>query len=309
MTADQPGREEVPSVRRPPLQPNGRHEVLWCFHTTAMVTDYEATRDALAWLAGSRALEENWLDDPAIGRRGGMTWIGDNSIELGEPIVEGGAVDRFIKRFGSHMSSIAVQVADIDATVAHLVSRGVRVASRIDDVIVFTDPRTTAGVVIEWYGSESENDPRFGTPIPPYSMTPLLEVTRMAFGGAVVDDPPSAAEHLADILATTVTFVNTDTPPGWPAAGVSLLDMTLALYPIPDPEASNGLWGHAYRRPQTSNMGILVPDLGVALAALTDAHVPLVRHDEQQIVVHPEATGGVVLVVVDELLPGDPRRT
>ena len=156
-------------------------------------------------------------NDPAIGRRGGMTWIGDNSIELGEPIVEGGAVDRFIKRFGSHMSSIAVQVADIDATIAHLGSLGVRVASRIDDVIVFTDPRTTAGVVIEWYGSESENDPRFGTPIPPYSMTPLLEVSRMAFGGAVVDDPPSAAAHLANILGTTVTFVNTDAPPGWPA--------------------------------------------------------------------------------------------
>jgi catechol 2,3-dioxygenase-like lactoylglutathione lyase family enzyme len=309
MTLDQPGQEEVASVRRPPLQHHGRHEVLWCFHTTAMVADYETTRDALAWLVGSRVLEENRLDDPAIGRRGGMTWIGDNSIELGEPIVEGGAVDRFIKRFGSHMSSIAVQVADIDATIAHLGGLGVRVASRIDDVIVFTDPRTTAGVVIEWYGSESENDPRFGTPIPPYSMTPLLEVTRMAFGGAVVDDPASAAEHLANILATTVTFVNTDAPPGWPVAGVSLLDMTLALYPIPDPEASNGLWGHAYDRPQTNNMGVLVPDLGVALTALTDAHVPIVRHDEDQIVIHPHATGGVVLVVVDKLLPGDPRRS
>ena len=316
MTVEQPGHEvevevevEGASVRRPPLQPNGRHEVLWCFHTTAMVAHYDPTRDALAWLVGSRVLEENWLDDPAIGRRGGMTWIGDNSLELGEPTVEGGAVDRFIKRFGSHMSSIAVQVADTDATIAHLASLGVRVSSRIADVIVFTDPRTTSGLVIEWYGGESENDPRFGTPIPPYSVTPLLEVTRMAFGGAVVDDPPSAAEHLANLMGTTVTFVNTDAPPGTPIAGVSLLDMTLALYPIPDPDAGNRLWGHAYRQPQTSNMGVLVPDLAVALTALTDAHVPLVRSDEQQIVIHPDATGGVVVVVVDELLPGDPRRT
>jgi catechol 2,3-dioxygenase-like lactoylglutathione lyase family enzyme len=309
MTGDQPGPEEATSVQRAPLQPHGKHEVLWCFHTTAMVADYDVTRDALARLAGSRVLEENWLDDPAIGRRGGMTWIGDNSIELGEPIIEGGAVDRFIKQFGSHMSSIAVQVADIDATIAHLGTRGVRVASRIDDVIVFTDPRTTAGVVVEWYGSESENDPRFGTPIPPYSVTPLLEVTRMAFGGAVVDDPPAAAEHLAGIMGTTVTFVNPDAPPGSPTAGVSLLDMTLALYPIPDPEASERLWGHAYRRPQTNNLGVLVPDLGTALTALVDAGIRLVRHDEQQIVIHPDATGGVVLVVVDQLLPGDPRQT
>jgi catechol 2,3-dioxygenase-like lactoylglutathione lyase family enzyme len=167
------------------------HEVRWCFHTTAMVADYEVTRDALTTLVGSRVLEDHRYEDPAIGRRGGMTWIGDNSIELGEPIVPGGAVDRFVQRFGSHMSSIAVQVADIDATIDHLESLGARVASRIDDVIVFTDPATTAGVVVEWYGGESPNDPRFGTEIPPYAVEPLLDVTEMAFGGAVVDDPPT----------------------------------------------------------------------------------------------------------------------
>jgi hypothetical protein len=32
-----------------------------------------------------------------------------------------------------------------------------------------------------------------------------------------------------------------------------------------------------------------------------------VRHDRDAIVVHPDATGGVVLVVVERLLPGDPR--
>src|SRR6185503_9669682 len=118
-------------------------------------------------------LEDHVQPDPAIGRRGGMTWIGDNSIELGEPALPGGAVDRFVRKFGSHMSSIAVQVADIDATVEHLAAVGCRVASRIDDVIVFTDPRGTAGVVVEWYGGESADDPRFGTPIPPYPVAPL----------------------------------------------------------------------------------------------------------------------------------------
>jgi hypothetical protein len=87
------------------------------------------------------------------------------------------------------------------------------------------------------------------------------------------------------------------------------MDMTLALYPVPEPEVSERLWGHVYRRPQTNNLAVLVPDLTVALTALTDADIRLVRHDEQQIVIHPEATGGVVLVVVDRLLPGDPRRT
>jgi len=286
---------------------SGRHRVRWCFHTTAMVADYERTRDALAWLAGSRVLEDHVVADPAIGRRGGMTWIGDNSIELGEPAVPGGAVDRFVQRFGSHMSSIAVQVEDADATVGHLEALGVRVASRIDDVIVFTDPRDTAGVVVEWYGGQAPNDPRFGTPIPPYPVAPLLDVQRMAFGGAVVDDPGAAATRLADVLATEVTFRDDAAAAGEPAAGVSLGDMTLSLYPVPDEASGERLWGHVYRRAQTSNLGVQVPDLQVARAALVDAGVRLVRADERSVVVHPDETGGIVLVVVDALLPGDPR--
>ena len=285
---------------------DARHHVRWCFHTTAMVADYERTRDALAWLVGSRVLEDHVVADPAIGRRGGMTWIGDNSIELGEPAVAGGAVDRFVERFGSHMSSIAVQVEDIDATVEHLEGVGCRVASRIDEVIVFTDPRTTAGVVIEWYGAEAPNDPRFGTPIPPYPVTPLLGVSHMAFGGAVVEDVQRSASRLAEVFDTAVTF-REHGGPGTPHAGVSLGDMTLALFPLPDPAASEGLWGHLYRRPQTSSLGVRVPDLSVALERLTAAGVRLVRHDQDAIVVHPDATGGVVLIVVDRLLPGDPR--
>jgi hypothetical protein len=273
-----------------------------------MVADYERTRDALAWLVGSRALEDHRYEDPRIGRRGGMTWIGDNSIELGEPIVADGAVDRFVRRFGSHMSSIAVQVWDIEATIAHLDAVGVRVASRIDDVIVFTDPKTTAGVVIEWYGGQSPNDPRFGTPIPPYPVEPLLDVTHMAFGGAVVDDPPAAAQRLAVVFGLPVTFLDPSAPAGSPRAGVSLGDMTLALFSLPDAQSSAGLWAHVYERAQTSSLGIKVPDLAAALAQLDSAGVPLVRHDETMIVVQPDAAGGVILVVVEEFLPGDPRR-
>jgi catechol 2,3-dioxygenase-like lactoylglutathione lyase family enzyme len=285
----------------------GRHHVRWCFHTTAMVADYERTRDALAWLIGSRALEDHVVDDPAIGRRGGMTWIGDNSIELGEPAVPGGAVDRFVQRFGSHMSSIAVQVDDIDATVAHLESVGCRVASRVDEVIVFTDPRTTEGIVVEWYGGEAPNDPRFGAPIPPYSVEPLLDVTHMAFGGAVVPDPGKSAARLAEVLGTAVTFRAPAAGPGVPQSGVSLGDVTLALYPLPDATTSEAVWAHVYQRAQTNNLGVRVPDLRAALDNLRGAGVRLVRHDDQAIVVHPEATGGVVLVVVDRLPEGDPR--
>lgn len=286
----------------------GRHEVRRCFHTTAMVADYELTRDALARIVGLRVLEDSRIEDPAIGRRGGMAWLGDNIVEIGEPIVAGGAVDRFVRRFGSHMSSIAVQVADIDATVDFLAEHGVRVASRVDGHIVFTHPADTCGVVIEWFGSEEPLDPRFGRPMPPLlDAAPLLDVDRMAFGGAVVPDPVSTANRLATLFGRDVTFLDRDARPGAPVAGVSLGDMTLALYPIPDRATSESLWGWAYERAQTCNLGVRVPDLDAARAALAAAGVTVRRDEPGALVIPPSATGGMTLVVVDALLPNDPR--
>ena len=273
-----------------------------------MVADYERTRDALIRIAGLRVLEDSRLEDPAIGRRGGMAWLGDNVIEIGEPIVAGGAVDRFVQRFGSHMSSIAVQVADIDATVEFLAHHGVRVASRVDGHIVFTHPADTAGVVIEWFGAEEPLDPHFGGRLPPAPPDPLLNVEQMAFAGAVVDDPAAAADRLAMLFGREVTFRAEESREGVPLAGVSMGDMTLALYPLPPAAVSHRLWGHAYDRAQTCNLGIRVPDLAEATAALRANDVAIVRSDERAIVIDPTTTGGVTLVVVDELLTGDPRR-
>jgi hypothetical protein len=84
--------------------------------------------------------------------------------------------------------------------------------------------------------------------------------------------------------------------------------MTLALYPLIDGATSEALWGHVYERAQTSSMGVRVPSLEDARRALDGAGVALVRHDGTAIVVHPDATGGVVLVIVEDLLAGDPRR-
>lgn len=45
--------------------------------------------------------------------------------------------------------------------------------------------------MIEWFGAEEPLDPRFGVAMPPILGQPLLDVTHMAFGGAVVTDPTS----------------------------------------------------------------------------------------------------------------------
>lgn len=282
----------------------GEHRVLWCFHATAMVADYEFTRDALTRLVGLRVLEDSRLEDPAIGRRGGMAWIGPPGvgggvIEIGEPIVVGGAVDRFVSRFGSHMSSVAVQVTDIDATVAFLADHNVRVASRIDGHIVFTHPADTAGIVIEWFGSEDPHDPRYGGPVPDAQAEPVVDVTGMAFAGAVVDDPAAAASRLAELFGHEVGFVDPSAPAGSPAAAVSMGDIPLVLYRLPEPDPSEALWGTVYSRAQTCNLGVRVADLTAARKALTAADVPMLRDDGDAIVIAPHVTGGVTLVLVE----------
>ncbi len=90
-----------------------------------------------------------------------MAWAGDNAIEIGQPIVEGGAA-QFVSRFGGGMHSVALQVEDLEATMAHLQQQEVHIAARPRPEMCFTDPRDTGGVFFQWSTFELAVDPRFG---------------------------------------------------------------------------------------------------------------------------------------------------
>ena len=113
-------------------------DVRWMFHATAMGPDYDGIFEPLARLFGCRVLHRQQLPEP-VGRDGGMTWIGDNSIEIGAPYGEGSSVATFVERLGGGMHSVAVQVPDVAATLARLGAArgGGRVAHQSDE-IVFT---------------------------------------------------------------------------------------------------------------------------------------------------------------------------
>lgn len=278
----------------------------WFFHATAMVRDYEAAREALTRLVGLRVLEDTWIEEPIIGRRGGLTWIGDNSLELGQPIVPGAGTDVYVSRFGPGMQIVAVQVADMAATLDHLEQVGSRTLPG-GPQLAFTHPKETDGVFIEWFTAELPFDPRFGSEIPPYASPSVLDVQRMAYVGAVVRDPVATAHRIAELMATELTFVSEDAGFSLPTAGVSLADNTLALFALPDGEACQRLWGTVHADPRSHCLGLQVPDLDDAAAALADCGIGLVRRDELGLVLPPAATGMVPLVITDRLLPGDPR--
>ena len=142
--------------------------VRWMFHATAMGPSYDAILEPLARLFGCRVLHDNEVSTPGVERRGGMTWIADNSIEIGQPLGESSPVRRFLERFGGGMHSVAVQVADLDVALERAERVGVRVASRIDEGLAFTRPGDTAGLLIEWYSKRQGDDPRWGAPEPPF---------------------------------------------------------------------------------------------------------------------------------------------
>lgn len=280
----------------------------WLFHSTAMVADYDLAVRNLSTLVGLTVLEYSESTEPGIGRRGGMAWAGDNAIEIGQPIGDGAAA-QFVERFGGGMHSIALQVEDLEATMAHLQLEQVRIAARPRPAMCFSDPRDTGGIFFQWSTFELPVDPRFGAPRPgplPAGRVPA-PATRHAFIGALVDDPIAWAGRFASLLGTAVTFQHAGAPPGEPVAGVSLGDCTLALYALPG-EDGRALWGRTYERARTHLLALRVDDLGVATDALHRAGITIVRWEGGLVTLDPAATGGVQIALTDALLPGDPRR-
>jgi hypothetical protein len=236
-----------------------------------------------------------------------MTWIGDNSIEIGAPFGEGSSVATFVERLGGGMHSVAVQVPDVAATLARLEPLGVEVASRISDQIVFTRSGGTAGLVLEWASHVQDDDPRWGAPVPAFVEEPVVNVERVAFVGALVRDPVADGERLAEVLDTRLVAYEHDGAPDVPHRALDLGDCVLALYPIPpDPATSRTVWGGVHDRPRCLALGLTVADQTIAERALAAAGLE---------VHHRASDGRVVLVdglsfpivLTEHLLPGDPR--
>jgi hypothetical protein len=269
-----------------------------------MVTNYDSTVAALARVAGLRVLEYGAAEN--IGRRGGMTWIGDNSIEVAQPIVPGHAAERFLLRFGPGMHSYALQVADLDATIDRLAAGGVTVGVRPEKGFCFTDPRTTGGLLFEWSEFTVDEDPRLGAPTPGFAVRPLVDVRTHAFVGAVVPDPLAWAETFGPLFGLREAFRRPSGDIGEPVVGLAAPDCILALYRLPG-DRSHELWGADHPRARCHLLGLGVADLDEAAGALAGARIPLVRREETSLVLEPRATGEVPLMLIEGLLPGDPR--
>jgi catechol 2,3-dioxygenase-like lactoylglutathione lyase family enzyme len=280
--------------------------VKWMFHATAMGPSYDAIVEPLRTLLGCRVLHDDAMDTPGIERRGGMTWIADNSIEIGEPYGATSPVQRFVDRFGGGMHSVAVQVDDLDAALARAVSLGVDVADRPLDGIAFTRPSTTGDLLFEWNHNPQDDDPRWGATLAP-EPTSILQPQHFSYVAAVVENPTATAERLSDIFGTSAHELADPGADDEPAASVAIGDCSIALFPMPTPERAATIWATLCSRPRFVGMAVTVPDADAARASLAEAgyEVSHVLADDS-LVVHGQSLP-FPIVVTNVLLPGDPR--
>jgi hypothetical protein len=143
--------------------------------------------------------------------------------------------------------------------------------------------------------------------VPSFVTAPSLEVTHHAFVGAVVEDPVATAKQFERTMDLPVVYEAPDRGSDEPQAAVSLGDCVLALYRF-DPEHSQALWGRDHERPGVALLGLRVDSLADAREALTGAGVRVLREAPGALVLDPDTTADIGVVVVDDLLPGDPRR-
>lgn len=269
-------------------------KVRWTFHATAMVADYEATLAPFVELFGARVLHDNVVEDEGIGRRGGMTWIGDGAFEIGAPVGPTSPVRAFVENFGGGMHSVGLQIEDAEAAKEHFARVDVRVVSEPYPGLLFTHPRDTAGVLFEWNARPQDDDPRWGAPVPPATPA-VVTVRQLAFLTVAVRNPAADADRLAEVLATPLTF--DEALDGGIRAGVSLVDGTLALV---------GLEASGTERPRAHGIGLRVDDVDGAVHALEARGCSARRCGEHLARIDPPSLP-VPVFLSDELLPGDPR--
>src|SRR5262245_46262485 len=141
-TSSRPGRScrgRAQSANRPVDVPSpavADINMLW--HATAMAPDYDGLLGPLQRLFGAVVMHDTQSEAPGVGRRGGMIWIGDNSIEIGAPLGPVSPVRNFVERWGGGMHSIALHVDDAKATAERLAGLGVTPQAWLDDHIMFT---------------------------------------------------------------------------------------------------------------------------------------------------------------------------
>ena len=82
--------------------------------------------------------------------------LGESEIELVQPTTSDSGLANFLEKRGEGMHHICIEVSDIDATLAELKSKGVRLINEVPEELpgrkmAFIHPKAANGVLVELY--------------------------------------------------------------------------------------------------------------------------------------------------------------
>jgi methylmalonyl-CoA/ethylmalonyl-CoA epimerase len=123
-------------------------------HVAIVVQDIDA---ALNFWEQTFGLKLDHVEDvPSQKSKVAFLLLGESEIELVQPTTSDSGLANFLEKRGEGMHHICIEVSDIDATLAELKSKGVRLINEVPEELpgrkmAFIHPKAANGVLVELY--------------------------------------------------------------------------------------------------------------------------------------------------------------
>ena len=123
-------------------------------HVAIVVQDIDA---ALNFWEQTFGLQLDHVEDvPSQKSKVAFLPLGESEIELVQPTTSDSGLANFLEKRGEGMHHICIEVSDIDATLAELKSKGVRLINEVPEELpgrkmAFIHPKAANGVLVELY--------------------------------------------------------------------------------------------------------------------------------------------------------------
>ena len=129
-------------------------------HVAIVVQDIDA---ALSFWEQTFGLKLDHVEDvPLQKSKVAFLPLGESEIELVQPTTSDSGLANFLEKRGEGMHHICIEVSDIDATLAELKSKGVRLINEVPEELpgrkmAFIHPEAANGVLVELYQLTENN--------------------------------------------------------------------------------------------------------------------------------------------------------
>ena len=129
-------------------------------HVAIVVQDIDA---ALNFWEQTFGLELDHVEEvPSQKSKVAFLPLGESEIELVQPTTSDSGLANFLEKRGEGMHHICIEVEDIDATLAELKSKGVRLINDVPEELpgrkmAFIHPKAANGVLVELYQLTENN--------------------------------------------------------------------------------------------------------------------------------------------------------